>query len=343
MIGRLRKVITRAKKILMPSSMILIYHRVSENVSDPQLLCVTPQHFSEQLEVLLKRRVPIGLQALARDEKNRNIRRGVAITFDDGYADNLYFARPVLERHAMPATVFITGANIGSTYEYWWDELERILLQPGLLPDQIQLTIAGKLHTWDLGEASDYRQKDFDEYCGWNVLETVDPTKRQSLYRSLCQLLHPLSDHECQRVLEDLRSIAGMSRPGRATQRVMTEAEIRQLAAGGLIEVGAHTMTHPVLSSLPIQLQQKEINDNKQQLQEILGSEVSGFSYPYGSRGDYTLETMKLVQESGFVYACANFPDLTSRQTDLFQLPRIIVRDWDGDEFTRQIEAQLRQ
>ena len=130
----------------------------------------------------------------------------MAITFDDGYADNLYFAKPILERHSMPATVFITGLNIGSSSEFWWDELERILLQPGKLPGKIQLTVSGKLHTWDLDEASDYSQKDFDQHRGWNVLDATDPGQRQTLYRSLCQLLHPLQIDECQVVLEELRS-----------------------------------------------------------------------------------------------------------------------------------------
>ena len=173
------------------------------------------------------------------------------------------------------------------------------------------------------------------------MLNRKDLNPRQAIYRSLCQLLHALPDHECQRVLEELRSLAKVSRQGRATQLSLSPDEILQLAEDGLIEVGAHTMTRPFLSELPIDIQHEEVNRNKQQLEELLGSRVKSFSYPYGSMADYTKGTVRLVQESGFDYACSNDPGRTNLRTDLFQLPRFIVRDWDGDDFCRQLIAQF--
>jgi len=344
MIEKVHKIISRANNRKAVGVPILLYHRVIESFSDPQLLCVTPQHFSEHLDVLRKNHIPISLEELVSREKNCSLQPNrIAVTFDDGYADNLINAKPILERYDMLATVFITGANIDGVREFWWDELERIVLQPGNLPRKIELDIAGKMFFRDLSEANDYGEKEFNQFHMWNVLETEDMNPRSELYRSLCQFLHPLTYDECQKVLDKLRALTNVSAEGRATHRSMSADEIILLTKDGLIKAGAHTMTHPVLARLPIEQQRDEINKNKVQLEDILGYKVAGFSYPYGTKADYTKTTKKLVQDAGFIYACANYYGQTRRWTDPFELPRFLVRDWDGDEFARQLQTFLQQ
>ncbi len=86
--------------------LILLYHRVTDVDSDPWSLCVTPDHFAEHLEVLRKYTHPMRLQQLAQGlYRRQRAGRPVAITFDDGYADNLQNAKPLLERYDIPATV----------------------------------------------------------------------------------------------------------------------------------------------------------------------------------------------------------------------------------------------
>ena len=63
------------------------------------------------------------------------------ITFDDGYADVLHHAKPLLERHSVPATVFVATGAIGQRREFWWDELGGLFLQPGTLPEELELTV----------------------------------------------------------------------------------------------------------------------------------------------------------------------------------------------------------
>src|SRR4051794_20071252 len=106
---------------------ILLYHRVTALDSDPQQLAVTPEHFDEHLRVLREICTPVELADVPRMLRARRLpKRPVAVTFDDGYRDNLHEAKPLLERHGVPATVFVASGYVGSGREFWWDELERL-------------------------------------------------------------------------------------------------------------------------------------------------------------------------------------------------------------------------
>ena len=142
--------------------------------------------------------------------------------------------------------------------------------------------------------------------------------------------------------MDELTAWAGMPAAGRPENLVLTEEELCSLADGKLVDVGAHTAHHPVLSSLTPSAQQEEILQGKHQLEGILGRPVVSFSYPYGGRQHYTAETVKLVRQSGFSCACSNFPAVVQRGTDRYQLPRFLVRDWDGDEFARRLQKWFR-
>src|SRR5262245_42781760 len=338
--GRVRRVARWLRHRYAPGACILLYHRVAEVPSDPQLLCVTPQHFAEHLEILRTYGYPLRLQGLTQALCAGHLpRRTVIVTFDDGYADNLSNAKPLLERYDVPATVFATVGYLGHEHEFWWDELDRLLLQPGTLPAVLRLSIDGSIFLRDLGEATHYSAADFERHRHWNVVVQDDPGPRQEIYRALCLLLRPMPIGERRRVLEALQMWAGVEPKGRLTHRTLALAEAAQLSEGGMVEVGAHTLTHSVLSALPATAQQTEIVGSKARLEEILGRPVCSFAYPYGTRSDYTPETVALVRQAGFACACSNFAAVVWRGTDPFELPRVLVRDWDGDEFARRLRA----
>src|SRR5262249_6249536 len=95
-------------------ALILMYHGVAEVSSAPWSLFATPQHFAEHLEVLRQYARPMRLRRLAQAFGNVSLAsRSVVVTFDDGYANNLHNARPLLERYDIPATVFLTTGYLG--------------------------------------------------------------------------------------------------------------------------------------------------------------------------------------------------------------------------------------
>jgi peptidoglycan/xylan/chitin deacetylase (PgdA/CDA1 family) len=202
------------------------------------------------------------------------------------------------------------------------------------LPKTLRLSANGRSHQWELGEAVDYTEDAFDRYRRWRAWEKA-PTSRHALYRSLWELLNPMSEGERQKMLDEILRWAGSESMSRPTHRSLALEEVVALAQGELSDIGAHTVTHPVLSALPAASQRDEIRQSKARLEEILRRPVSSFSYPYGNRQHYTAETLSMVREAGFACACSSFAGVVERSTDPFQLPRAMVPDYAGKKFAR--------
>jgi peptidoglycan/xylan/chitin deacetylase (PgdA/CDA1 family) len=336
--GKLRRLAGRLSRGSRPGTLILLYHRVAEPCTDPWSLSVTPRHFDEHLEVLREHARPIRLQRLSRGLLEGDLPdRSVVVTFDDGYADNLHNAKPLLERHETPATVFLTTGYIGQEREFWWDELDRLLLQPGTLPETLRLSVSGSIYRWELGKAAYYNSEDalrrLRYWRAWGVFRS-----RYRLYRSLWKLLHPLTEDERRTVLDELLAWANSGPVGRPTHRPLSLKEAAELAQGKLVEIGAHTVTHPALPKLSVASQRDEIQQSKARLEEILGHPVTSFSYPHGYLSE---ETVAIVREAGFACACSSVADIIRPSTDRFRLPRVVVQDWNGEEFAKRLSRWL--
>jgi peptidoglycan/xylan/chitin deacetylase (PgdA/CDA1 family) len=337
-LGRVRtkaqRLVSKIRNRISPPALILMYHRIAEADSDPWSLCVTPKHFAEHLEVLRHYGTVLSLQQLTSKLRDcQSIARSIVITFDDGYADNFYHAQPLLAAYETPATVFITTGSIDQNHEFWWDELERLLLQPGTLPNRLQFD---GFH-WELGEATDYSQMDFQRDRAWRMERGSDPTPRHALYRLLYKQLQFLSTPERANRLDQIRAWANAEPVVRPTHRSLSHPEMLALESEGLVEIGAHTVTHPFLAHLSIAAQQAEIQRSKDQLERILGHPITSFSYPNGS---YTSETISIVQSVGFDCACCSIAHPVQSKSDRFLLPRIVVEDWNGETFARWLSQQ---
>lgn len=337
-IHRLRPAVRRLRKFFASEAIILMYHRVTEFSSDPWGMCVTPTHFAEQLDVLRHYSQPIRLQELRQALEKQNIpRRAVVVTFDDGYADNLYNAKPLLERYNVPATIFLSSGYIGQNREFWWDELDGIFLQPGSLPEILRLSIRGHTYTWELGEATHYSVEEHQCSRSRKAWEGK-PHSRLSLYHELWQRLRLLPHAERQQILDDITAWAGRTSTARPSHRPLTVEDVHALGQAKLIEIGAHTISHPFLSAHTAAIQQAEIQRGKARLESMVTRPVMSFAYPHG---DYTSETHALVQAAGFTCACTTQADSVWQKTKPLLLPRVGVQDWSGTIFEQQLKQWL--
>lgn len=334
MVRRWRRLLTR--RLCLPwarGGVILLYHRVSAPTLDPQRLCVSPIHFAQHVEVLARRGMVKPLAEAGTP--------GVAITFDDGYADNLHEALPILDRHGLPATIYVTSGCLGKELAFYWDRLSALLLTPSTLPTTLTVTIAGTEHQWHLGSASSWDRAEAERYRSWAIDQVTDPTPRHRAYRELCLLLKGETHEVRSDSVSQVESQATPSSEPSDRARVLSAEELLTLSASPLIDIGAHTVTHAHLASLPKQQQRDEIINSRLSLEAVIQRPVRSFSYPFGSLADYGATAVRAVRSAGFCEACSNFPGRIHPADRPYELPRLLVRDCDGDELMRQVSRWI--
>ncbi len=326
---------TRAERLLSragASAGILMYHRVAEETHDPWDLCVSPRRFAEQMASLGKLAECVDLLELRRPElAPRSDKVRVALTFDDGYRDNLSHALPILERHRIPATVFIVSGAIGRGREFWWDALERCLLRPPRLPERLELDVAGLRGEWRLGAT---RGSD----PGWRADGEAPGGPRERLFLELWNALVVLDTERQDAVLTALMAWASVDPESAPDRRPLTAAEVRELARHPLIRIGCHTNNHRSLSDLPVLEVEREIGEAQRALEAIAARPLRVFSYPYG-RVDRAAE--QVVRRAGFALACSSRPAPVTPLANRWRLPRLQVTDRSGDRFASELSAYL--
>jgi peptidoglycan/xylan/chitin deacetylase (PgdA/CDA1 family) len=299
-----------------PRAVVLMYHRVAEGVVDPFSLCVSPHNFQAQLDVLTERYRVLRLEdILARLQEGNLPSRAVAITFDDGYADNAHAAADLLARSETPATVFVTSGYLNGKREYWWDELVRLVFESRSDPS--------------LWVAED---PELSSAC-------QPGAGKEEIIRQLQPLLRGQSPDRLDATLARIAVRAGLERIVRETHRPMSAAECAALANGGLVTIGAHTIHHAWLSALSEADQQKELRESKRALEEITGAPVRTMAYPYGRKESVSSQTLGLVRDAGFTAACANERGLVKADVNPYWIPRFLPHDLDGDAFAKRMEG----
>ncbi len=274
----------------MPT-LILCFHRVA----DPQnggrsLLAISPEDFRRTLELVGARYRFVDLEEGARPSKEKK----AVVTFDDGYADNLHTALPILQELGIPATFFISTGFIGTEYLFPPDALDAYFsTEPPLDASQ------GLRELVRLGY--------------WKALEKLVSTDESSYW----QLLGELSAHVRQRVLEqDL------------LRRPMTGKELFELATSLGVEIGAHTVSHRRLTVILSRAANAEITQSVGWLRNhgLGGSKY--FAYPFGQAADVAEPISEYVRRLG-LSPLTTFPAevnaTTSRAFRKFGIPRLSV------------------
>ncbi|MEJ2648984.1 MAG: polysaccharide deacetylase family protein, partial [Sedimentisphaerales bacterium] len=159
-----------------PPVVVLLYHRVTALPSDPQLLAVSPDNFRAHMQFLKN-----NFSVVRFEEDWVKVKKpALAITFDDGYADNAREALPILEEMGMPATFFVSSGTIGTWQEFWWDELEHLLRGDHSCPERFELVDHRIGKVWPTATAPE-RQMLFEELQP--LMRNADAQRREGWLR----------------------------------------------------------------------------------------------------------------------------------------------------------------
>lgn len=316
---------------------ILAYHRVTELESDPNLLAVTPDTFRDQLTWLQAHIRLISLsEMLERIEDNKSLSGCGTITFDDGYSDNLSNALPILTDLGIPATFFITTQNVVEPGLFWWDELEGLLLSPGVISDQ-RLAGIGLLKKEELdGPEGTTVRLPIDE-SGWNLFSVSDPSSRHTLYRRLCSQLRRVQTSSRDALLHSLRGEGHPLSSFADAHRPLNITELKKLAGSALSRIGSHTVSHSCMTALDTQALFHEMKDSKRDLEQLVGQEIEHLAVPYGDRKSIPRDLPAAARKAGYSSALTTTNRFVRASTDPFRLPRILIRDEKPSSLARSL------
>jgi peptidoglycan/xylan/chitin deacetylase (PgdA/CDA1 family) len=238
----------------------------------------------------------------------------MAITFDDGYADNETVAAPILKRLGLHATFFVANGFLDGG-RMWNDTVVEALRRTRV--QRLDLSAYG---------------------LGVHVLDSW-AQRRQAIDLLLPKVKYlPLAQRQSQ--VEAIASACGEKLPD---DLMMSSRQLQDLRRSGM-GIGGHTVSHPILCSVPDDEAQAEIRNNKAALEAALQEPVTLFAYPNGKPdADYAFRHTEMVRAAGYQAAVSTAPGASSRGSDLMQLPRYTPWDQDPLRFSMRLVANLRQ
>lgn len=275
---------------------VFMYHRFSSNDARGR---VPAPAFKWQLGVLSK-----GWRVMTLGEYIALLRKGesppsytVVLTVDDGYRDFYKYAYPYLREFSLPATFFPTVNFLDGEW-LWWDRINYAFEKVG--KKRFTLDFHGKSFDIDLG-TPDKKERSWLELS--NFCTTVENDLKWELIGTLevgLEIEMPLSP------TEDYAAVSWK--------------ELKELHVNG-IEIGSHTLDHPIVSRIGIDTLKKELSLSKARLEEFLGAKVPSFCYPNGKRDDLNGEVRDEVEKAGYAGAVVSYN--ATESPDLYRIPRM--------------------
>lgn len=334
----IRKGYRHIKYFLQKKAIVLSYHRVIDIAIDPWDLAVSPKNFEEHLQVLKKYNLVTPDQLVGHLKKGTVQNKMVCITFDDGYQDNYLLARPLLEKYESPLAIFIPIHYIGEEKQFWWDELQSIILGEHDLPKWLSVFIGDETLEFDLGDEAIFNQVHHQLNLTWRSHEETK-TKRAELYLEIWKRLRPLEYHKIDSVLQNLRKWSSGSTAVDRHGLPMTAGQLNEIIAHPLFDVGVHTVTHPALASHKRKDQLTEIESCKKRLEQLSAKKINAIAYPYG---DYDNNTIEIAEQLAFEAGFTTEGRAVRSNDHPLKLPRFQVKNWDGYEFAKHLNFWIK-
>jgi len=289
-------------------SVVLRYHAVAPDAT-PETpyagpdITIPRSLFDAQMRFLCRAYRPVPLESIIGPVRDgRAPAPGtVAVTLDDGYADNFREALPVLRAHRVPATVYVVSETIDEGATLWMSELRAAVMATAKRSLHVEI---GERHEFQLG----------------------DPRERQVTIKDLTNVLVPVEAPLRRRILATIRKELGVNGNASLRETMLSSEQIRALHEGG-VTIGVHTQTHSNMTLLSPEQVRTELTVCRDRLESIVGGPVADFAYPNtgGRFPHFNDEVAGLIRELGFRSAVTSRPGIVDGSTNPFIVPRIGV------------------
>lgn len=273
---------------------ILTYHRVNDE-NDPFFPALPTVIFEEQMRFVAGAYVVLPVEDLMeRLGRGALPRNALAVTFDDGYRDNLTHAGPVLARYGLPATIFLATGFIGTGEVPWFDRVALAIKQT-------------RETAWR---------------APWGeTLPLGDASERLGSVGRVLERFKALPGDRCAQAVERLVTALGSSEQDRFKSWMLRWDDVHALSGLGCA-IGAHTVTHPILSRLTADRARSEIVRSRDMIQAACGRAPRAFAYPNGKAEDYTPAVADAVRAAGFTCAVTTRFGINTQHTPPYELRR---------------------
>lgn len=268
---------------------ILEYHNVTDARTEPEGT-ISKERFRRHLRYLARHYEILSLPEAVDRPLTTDV---LAITFDDGYRENFEVAWPLLRESGLPASFFVTTGFVdgnGLWFDFARRALETARAQALALPSSARARLTELLPNW--------------------LADSLETPIRELKY---------MPGDRRQRVLDCLESL-DLSLPPAA--QPVEWSQLRLMASEGA-DIGGHTHSHPILSTLDDEAQQQEIMKSRDRIATELGAPPTTFAYPNGNARDFNTTSMRLLEELGFKAACASHRGANAPPYRRFALSRI--------------------
>ncbi|HUZ66630.1 MAG TPA: polysaccharide deacetylase family protein [Beijerinckiaceae bacterium] len=286
---------------------VLMFHHVrprgGETLRMNRGLEIDPGFLSTVVETLSD----LGFDLVSLDDAVASIKDGerarpfAAITFDDGYRDNLDFAAPILRQHGAPFAIYATSGFVGGTVRAWWEDLEAAIRR---LP-RVKMRLGAEV---------------FD-------LPAETRAQKEAAADLLAPKLRTCPQAEAQAAVADLLAEAGAEAASGHENLFMNWDALRQLAQDPLCTIGVHTLTHPSLARLDRVTASRELEESRRIIEEKIGRPARHLAFPYGQADAAATREFELARELGFASAVTTRPGMIfgEHAAHLTALPRLSV------------------